>query len=209
MEKSNVISILQRSVNSLQWFHTMVLSLAVVSSVQQIISYNAATSVLVFKSEFLHNFIVFLFIVIPFHQGANRYLDETYVTENLTVHKFTGLVDFGFFFVEAILFYIMSLLIQNNGYFYISTLVVFGIDVVWLVFVYFENKALFAKIQQWLYLNLGAIVVVAIFLILKQLDETYKWYLLAFILFVRTILDYGLSWPFYWPAFATIDPVKT
>lgn len=180
----------------------MVLSLAVVSSVQQIIKYDASLSVLIFKSEFLHNFIVFLSIVIPFHQGANRYLDETYVTENLTVKKFTGLVDFCFFFFEAILFYIMSIFIQNNFYFYLWALVVFVADVLWLAFVFFANNLLFKKVKQWLYLNLAAIVVISFFLIWSGLDPDLKWYLLAFILVVRTLCDYGFSWPFYWPAFS-------
>ncbi len=202
MEKSNVIGILQRSVNSLQWFHTMVLSLAVVSAVQQIVNYNASSATLVLKSQFIHNFAVFLLIVIPFHQGANRYLDETYITDDLKVRKFTGLVDFAFFFMEAILFYIMSLFIQNNGYFYFWTLVVFATDLVWLAFVYFENHDLFMKINQWFYLNIGAAILIVVFLISKQMDEAYKWYLLAFLLLVRTVMDYGFSWPFYWPAFS-------
>jgi hypothetical protein len=202
MEKNDVIGTMQRSVNSLQWFHTIVLSLAVISSVQQVINYDIVTSTIILKAEFFHNFIVFLLIVIPFHQGANRYLDETYITENLSVRKFTGLIDFAFFFIEAVLFYIMSLFILNNKFFYSWALLVFVIDVFWLAFVYFANKNLFQKVKPWLFLNVVAIIIISFFLITNILDNNFKWYLLAFILLLRTILDYYYSWPFYWPAFS-------
>jgi hypothetical protein len=183
----------------------MILSLAVVSAVQQIIRYDAASSQLTIKYEFLHNMLVFLFTAVPFHQGGNRYLDETYTTKNISVKRFAGLVDFAFFFAEAVLFYVMSLFIQANEIFYTWVLVIFVIDVLWLGFVFFANPPLFSKTKQWFLLNVGAIIVVSLFLLYHGLDDARKWYLLAFLLVVRTIADYGLSWPFYWPAFAAED----
>jgi len=195
-------NILERSVNSLQWFYTMVLSLAVVHSVQQLISYDVGTKALHLNYEYIHNFIVFLAIVIPFHQGANRYLDETYVSAKMNLNEFTGIIDFLFFFFEGMVFYVMAIFIQNNLYFYWSTILVFGVDVIWLCFVYYSNKELFSKIKWWLILNVIAVVLIFLIIISNiVLDDPEKWYLLAFLLLLRTFFDYKLTWPFYWPAF--------
>lgn len=43
MNKVKTTSLIERSVNSLQWFYTMVLSLAVVRAVQQIVEFNSIT----------------------------------------------------------------------------------------------------------------------------------------------------------------------
>ncbi len=203
MTNNSNSSILERSVNSLQWFYTMVLSLAVVHAVQQILVYDSTNQQFSLNLGSLHNFMVFLVIVIPFYQGANRYLDETYVSGNVEVKEMTGLVDFLFFFIEGMIFYSMAILINNNYYFYLSVLTVLGVDIVWLIFVYFANNELFKKIYQWLILNIITILIILILITINVIDEKLKYYILSIILFIRTVADYYLSWPFYWPSFAS------
>ena len=139
--------------------------------------------------------------MIPFFQGENRYLSETYITEKQTVKKLTGLIDFFFFFIEGMIFYAMALLIKDNYNFFQATGLVFLVDLFWLGFVFFTNKDLFKKIQCWFWLNLVAVSLIAITLALSVdiLEGSSKYTILAGFLILRTLLDYKFASPFYWP----------
>lgn len=196
------MNVTERSINSLQWFYTVVISLAVVYAVKQFIIIDEPTGVVTFDTEFLINFIAFILLVIPFHQGANRYLDETYLSD-ISSHKLTGLVDFLFFFVEGMAFYAMAILIKNNIYFYKAIMLVLFIDIVWLVFVYFANPKTFDKIKNWLWLNSITAILLAYLIFSNHLDPPIVWYFTGGLLILRTIGDYVFCWDFYWPKFET------
>jgi len=200
MEKNNESILATRSVNALQVFYTMVLSLAVVQSVQQIIDINYATNGIIFKTEYAVNFLVFIFLVIPFYQGAIRYLDETYITGKRPVlKKLQGLIDVLFFFFEGMIFYSMALAIPNNHDFYLATLIVLTVDIIWLGSVYFANHMVFLQIKWWLFLNVIAIFIILFSFSMNCLDEKSKYLYLGAVMFLRTILDYSLTGSFYWP----------
>lgn len=198
-----------RSVNSLQWFYTIVLSLAVVQAVNGIIEVNTTNLNITFNFANLPQFFSFIVILIPFYQGANRYLDDTYICKKNHVSPFAGLIDFLFFFIEALVFYFMALSIFKPKAFYIGVLVVLLIDVIWLMFVYCANKEIFQKIKYWLTINVITFTILIIVLICPLMGNYIKNWLSMALLIIRTLVDYWLVWSFYWPALDSISLKNT
>lgn len=203
--KFNASTVTVRSVNSLQWFYAIVLSLSVVQAVKGIIEVNTTNLNIIFNLSSLPQFFSFIAILIPFYQGANRYLDDTYIRKKNHMNPLAGLIDFFFFFVEALVFYCMALLIFKPEAFYIGVLAVLFIDVIWLIYVYFANKEIFKEIKCWLGINTITFIILIIVLICPLIDNDIKKWLSMVVLIIRTIIDYWLVWPFYWPAFDSIN----
>ena len=115
-------SLTERSINSLQWFYTIILSLAIVKVITQFIT--SSGDVIKFENGYLLNFIVFMILAIPFHQGANQYLNAAYLTKKYQIKKWTGLVDFLFFFIEGMVFYAMAIMFINKVSFFSHLIIV-------------------------------------------------------------------------------------
>ena len=147
----------------------------------------------------LPTFAALVFTIIPFHHGASRYLDETYIRKS-PGRPLAGLIDFFFFFIEAIIFYVMALLISQPKPFFFVLSALFGIDIIWLVFVYFTEPESFKKIRWWLLLNT---IMVLVLLVVNagtfMADNAYKWIVLAALVLIRTVIDYKSEWAYYWP----------
>lgn len=191
----------ERSVNSLQTLYTVVIALALVEAIKAIINIQTDTNSIYVNWKSLIPFSALVFTLIPFHHGANRYLDEMYIVKGCQGRPLTGLIDFLFFFVEAAVFYIMSLSISQPKLFFYTLTILFVIDIVWLIFVYFSSNESFKKIKYWFWLNLGTIFLLLIFNATKLLDDDInKWIILLLVTLLRTVLDYILEWSFFWPS---------
>lgn len=86
----------ERSVNNLQRLYAIVVSLSIAYTLKgliEVISASGLTNIVEYYNE-LFMFISFIFIVIPFFHGANRYLDATYVTGERNATHYGLLVDF-------------------------------------------------------------------------------------------------------------------
>jgi len=203
MKKINSLrSVTERSVDNLQTLYTVVVGLALVEGIKSILNLRTDTNLISINLKSLPTFFALVFTLIPFHHGANRYLDETYIDSRNPRHPLTGLVDFFFFFFEAIIFYSMALLIPQPKSFFFALLLLLVIDIVWLIFVYFSASESFGKIRHWLWLNAATVLIVFIFIVSKFMAEDInKWIVLASIVLVRTVLDYFLEWSFFWPKY--------
>jgi hypothetical protein len=203
---SSIKTVTERSVNNLQTLFTVVIALALVEAIKSIIAFKTSLVSINFNVKFLPTFVALVSTLIPFHHGANRYLDETYIVKQGPIRPLTGLIDFFFFFFEAAVFYVMALSIQQPKFFFFALLFLFGIDIIWLIFVYYSANESFKKIKHWLWLNILLVIVVLIINPGKFMaDDIYKWILLAIFVVGRTVLDYIFEWPFYWPAYDASD----
>jgi len=196
-------TVTERSVSNLQTLITVVISLALIQAIESVVSFQGDPVSLSINIKLLvTTFLVLIVTLIPFHHGANRYLDETYIDKKRARRPMTGLVDFFFFFVEAGIFYGMALSISEPRFFFFLLVILLGIDVAWLLFVLVNDYETFKKIKHWLWLNLIMIILVLVFRAGTFMPDAFdKWFVLGIIAIIRTGLDYKLEWPFYWPAF--------
>lgn len=148
-------------------------------------------------SEFLPTFLTFIIVLIPFYHGASRYLDETYIINKDKVHPLIGLIDFIFFFTEAIFFYIIALLISQPKSFFFWVIALLLLDVIWLLFVRITSKKRFNDIIYWFILNIITAPILFVCIIILS-DNIITWIILLIIMLIRTMLDYILEGFFYW-----------
>ena len=121
----NWIESRKRSIDNLQRIYTFVVSLSVAEALRRVL----ADLPKVPELDVWLRLGVVLVTVIPFYHGANRYLDATYVTGERSSVRYALLVDFLFLFVEAILFFVLSLVIREESWFYIVFVILLAIDI--------------------------------------------------------------------------------
>ncbi|HEY9188984.1 MAG TPA: hypothetical protein VIR55_13905 [Ignavibacteria bacterium] len=109
------------------------------------------------------------------------------------------MIDFLFFLIEAILFYIAALSISNPQMFFLTIVLILLLDLLWIAFVYL-SQGKFDSIKNWGILNLISVIVFPAFILTPIFkDGIEKWLFLTFLCIVRTFFDYITTWKFYWP----------
>ena len=147
-------------------------------------------------------FVTLVVTLIPFYHGANRYLYSSYVFNNDLPRPLTAIVDFVFFFSQALLFYAMALVLGEALWFYWLFTALLALDCLWLIQVYFRGED-FEKVRFWLWLNLASSTIMFVILVTPLLPEDMrKWILASLLSVARSVADYGVQWSFYWPGFA-------
>lgn len=191
-----------RSVDNLQALYTVVIALALVKAIETLFSINNSNN-LIFHYEYLLTTISLIITIIPIHHGASRYLDITYTVRRDVRSKYAGMLDFLFFFLEAILFFVLALVLTNNITFYIFIIGLLLLDVIWLSTVRLTNPDNFPKVIKWLKINLITILMLGIGIIIVHLkifnDNIFVWIILSITIILRTVVDYAWNWEFYWP----------
>lgn len=188
-----------RSVGHLQHLYSVIIALGLVEAVKAVLKLGDNSNVVI-NLDCLPTFLAFLVTLVPFYHGANRYMDDIYLSPSTKIRPLTGLVDYLFFILEAITFYALALFIPYAKPFFIYLGILFSIDIIWLIFSYFNTPSPFNKVQHWLILNL-LMAIILYFLIFSpvMLDDMKKWILLTVFIIARSVLDYILSWGFFWP----------
>ncbi len=188
-----------RAVDNLKALFNIIIGLAIVESIKAVVGIDLSTKILSINKHNIFFVGALFFTILPFQQGASRYLDNKYInTENIK-RKMEGIIDFAFFLIEAIIFYAAALSITQPKVFFLSLVIVLALDVIWIIFVFFSGGN-FKDVWKWLVINLVAIFVIAILLYTPLLnDDTPKWIILSALCLVRTITDYISTWNFYWP----------
>jgi hypothetical protein len=184
--------VVERSVTNLQALNNIIIALALTRAISGFRSFGV--------DAFL-NLIVFVVTLLPFHHGASLYLYDVYTRNDFT-KPFEGLLDFIFFFTEAIVFFLMGSSLTDNPFFIKSVLFLFGIDILWLIGVYLFNLSkgtIFEKVKKWLYLNIIMFVSVVFCMYSTLFSIEIRLYILALLAILRTGFDYGLQWKYYWP----------
>ena len=182
-----------KSLSGLKTVYSVVIALSVTEAIKSIFDIEVYKNTLGINLELLPTFIILIITLVPFYQGANKYLSETQKDKN---HKasFERMIDFGFFFLESLLFYWIALLINEKIIFFKIMSVLLILDVSWLLTVLCWNKDLFNRIKYWFILNL-ILVFLLLFLFHKNF---YDINVLLIIFIIRTICDYFCTWKFYW-----------
>ena len=181
------------SLSGLRTVYSVVIALSVTEAIKLIFDIGVYKTTYGINLELLPTFIIFIITLIPFYQGANKYLSEIQKDKN---HKasFERIIDFAFFFLESLLFYWIALLINEKILFFKIINVLLALDILWLLSVRCFNKDLFSKMKWWCNLNIIAIIL----LLISFYYNFYDVNILLLMFFLRTFFDYLFSWKFYW-----------
>jgi len=194
-----------RSIDNLQRLYTVVVSLAITESLRRLF--------LTSQSLTLESAIAVLSLIvtiIPFYHGANRYLDATYVTGERSEPRSGALMfDFIAIFSEALVFFILAVLIADAKTFFSILAGLFMLDAiwVWLTKLYGPTRETYIgpSYTRWAIVN----IIFGIFILISIWSNLLNWSFwkseivqliaLGFLSILRTILDYGQVWKFYYP----------
>jgi hypothetical protein len=148
--------------------------------------------------------LTFLLLVLPFYQGMNRYLLLTYGGASASTQQYSAValvLDGAAFMFESALFFAMSRNLANARwrYFYLIVLALLVVDTLWgfsaLLRPHSETTS---SIQGWMWLNFAFALVLVV---LNWKGEKYADRSVAIFgvaaMFVRTTIDYILSWNLY------------
>jgi hypothetical protein len=142
----------------------------------------------------------FLLLILPFYQGMNRYLLVTYGDAASLPTPYAPFLVSAEFMVESALFFVLSRTLRSEEWqhFYWVVFVLLAIDSIWWIL----RAPPHETIQGWTILNLvTSIFILGLLLLGRRLP--YQPHLPAAIgtaaMLVRTIIDYVISWSFYFP----------
>ena len=150
----------------------------------------------------LYALAAFLFLILPFYQGMNKYLLVTYgeLAKSPRPQAYFLVIDGIAFMIESALFFVMSrtLALANWRHFAWVVFTLLTVDSFWGLTVRLHAGGE-AVIQGWTFLNLVTSICLLILIILgPRLRSAHTpAAILAVGMLVRTIVDYMLSWQFY------------
>jgi hypothetical protein len=190
----------ERSVDSLEKIYAVVIAFAISQAVQSFLrDPSGAVGVsLEHISSGGPAFVAFLVTLVPFWHGMNRHLDRCYLEKTSDVVHGALLLDFGVFLVEACFLFAAGWSLRSgiDSFIYLGSLL--GVDMLWAFIshqIHFPGKKSHAV--RWSVINIGALVVAI--LIVAYPFQPKTWVLMV-VAIVRSIIDYGLCWDFYFPS---------
>jgi hypothetical protein len=196
----------ENSVKQLSELYNVVTGVALSLAITKLI--DPTSTEIPIKFDLLFNFLSFLVIIIPFHQGAVRHLYATYVEGGGSTRIKDGAlaIDFLLLFLQACIFVALSSLILNVEQFTNALMVLLIVDCVWGVL---AKLAFTGAKAQWAETK-WAIINFATFLLMFGLSKfgppllngwgTEMKQFVFLLCLGRTIADYSTSWEFYFPA---------
>ncbi|MGA3297628.1 MAG: hypothetical protein ABSD41_09265 [Candidatus Bathyarchaeia archaeon] len=141
-------------------------------------------------------FVAFLVTIIPFYHGATLALTNVSL---LRTRRLLHLSNFGMLLIEAMIFYTMALSLSSiNGFITWFAILMFA-DCAWVTFIHIAGGSDDQAPKKWAYVNFGmavALVLLSIFATDKRI-ATNLTYLVGLAAVTRTILDYSLTWQYY------------
>ena len=147
--------------------------------------------------------VTFLLLILPFYQGMNRYLLQTYGGPAAAGNQAAVflIIDGVAFLVESALFFAMSRNLPNSRwvYFYSIVLALLAVDTIWGISA-LQHASSGASVAIWSWIKLNAC---SCMLLLGLIGWGRKFSALAVAsvgaaaMLARTILDYIISWDFY------------
>jgi len=152
----------ERSIDNLQRLYTVVVSLAIAESLRRLLSDLGDKGC---SPAFPSVVAVFCLLVtiVPFYHGANRYIDSAYVSGNRSAKSGALMFDFVAIFVEAIILFVLALLIRNFELFFDILSILFIFDAIWVASTYLTGTGEGEKsppLKWWLMMNLSAALLV-------------------------------------------------
>jgi hypothetical protein len=145
----------------------------------------------------------FVFLVVPFYHGMARLFFDTYKAGKMPSPYAPHLiVDTAAFLVEAFLFFVLSRSLESDDwrFFYKTVCYLCGVDLLWAVIVLVLRRN--TTIQPWIWIDAGTVISPVSVL---GFAKSRKWeartgaIVCLGIIVVRTVIDYRLDFPFYFP----------
>lgn len=201
----------KRSVDNLQRLYTVVVSLAVTEMLRRVLVGGSSTAAPDFAAIPWSSWLMlssFLFTIVPFYHGANRYLDATYVTSEQSAKYFALLLDFIILFLEGIAFFVLAVSIGSLRSFYTILGLLFLADALWVWltrYIWSEGNApnaggiASANYGAWTVINISVGIFVLVSVWSNLWPEVARGPFLAGAAVLRTLFDYALVWGFYYP----------
>jgi len=195
----------KRSIKNLQQLYLVVAGLALTVCVQRVVAASESSSTGGFgisvSAEDVAALLVFVVTIVPFFQGANVYFELAYTiaSPNASPPSWAGMIDFGFFFLEALQFYAMAEIVKYKLAFSVAYCGLLVLDILWLLTLRLHSKHNFNVVRPWLVLNLIFVILVAAIVGSIWLNQQQVcWGGLTVLAVVRSVVDYWWSWPAYW-----------
>lgn len=199
----------ESSVKNLQTLYSIVIGLSLVQAVRTIIGDPVGQ----IDVGGIPYFLSFFFILVPFYHGALRHLDSTYIeAPSKRVKSGALMADFLLLFLEAVLFLALSMVIKAHELFAWLMSALLLLDTVWgfLAHLAFSDRSHSTGVEKgwtpegkWATINVVSCVILVLFIIFSP--RTPLWLFDSFgvglcaICILRTVIDYMLTWDFYFP----------
>lgn len=201
----------ERSVSNLQRLYVIVVSLGIAYYIRhlvEVINEVGIFNILNYYND-LFMFISYIFIVVPFFHGANRYLDATYVTGERSGKTYGLLIDFVALFAQGLVLFVLAIVSSvSREVFYTTLVFLLVLDIIWVGLTYFtadKEHEERPKFTMWASINIIAVAA----LLVSVWSNLFNWefwhgehvknIMLLAIVVTRTVFDYLLVWDFYYP----------
>jgi len=156
-------------------------------------------------------FFLFILNVIRFHHGNVRHLDTTYTSDPgkvAIVHKPVGAsgktaLDFFVIFFQSVVFAVLSFLLKQPNSFFALFAALIAVDVLWYLAVHgmVTDKSRFLHQKRWSINNVATLLALLIVLAHSaRIANSFHFYICFFLVLLNTVVDFAISWEFYFPA---------
>jgi len=130
----------ENSVKSLMSLYTVVIGVALSLSLVTLIDPEEGLKSVSLSPMLL--FLAFILTLFPFYHGAHRHISDAYIeSHNSHIRDGALLFDFFLLFFHGIAFVVLALLLSKPSNFVWVLIVLFAIDVIWGLFVYFGSSS--------------------------------------------------------------------
>jgi hypothetical protein len=193
---STVKNRIEESVRTMKGLHSVVSGIAITAGIRTMIE-APPKGVAPIDYAWLVALVV---TIIPFNHGALRHMDDVYIYPtpgDPQPKKGALLIDFSLLFFEACILFYLSQIFLSFQSFVPAYVVLLGFDIFWALAVFFLTTNRHAL--KWLAINFGFGMVVLLFFVTTALDATNKSRFILLFVILRTLVDYIVNWPFYFP----------
>jgi hypothetical protein len=189
------------TIDSLKAVYTVLLALSLGEAFSQLVKSSPTKTERVIQWDRALNLVPFLLLIIPFIQGMDRYFFVVYKTTSRPF-SYGGhlLVDCVVFTLEGSLFFVLARSLSKDRWlrFYGTVISLLALDAVWGLTVFWRFHP--PAVLLWIILDACTLVVLALIRLIKaEAAPTWQPIACLLIILVRTVLDYILSWNFYFP----------
>lgn len=198
-EKIYSKSKIKGSIKGLKDFYTGVLALALFEAIRGVAE---APHELRFP-QFWFFIFAFCTTLLPFYHGNVRYFDDNYLEKTPNSARLFMLDYLLLSIVGALLVWLGALFGKEfNGDYFIGIYACLLVaDILW-GFIAKLHEESWRNVKRWILLNVGTLAAVGVLWTLSrvcQLYDAHRVFMFLLITLVRSVLDYGLNWDFYFP----------
>ena len=206
LDPSTVNNRIAESVRTMKALHSVVCGVALTSALGRLLDPSAGLN-RIDRAAWLFSVIL---TIIPFHYGALRHVDDVYLHRDPAIprpRQGALLLDFAFLFSEACSLYYLAHSVPSLSRFVPVYLTLLSLDVCWAISVSLVQEGS-AAVRRWMFINLVFGIGVLVAASLGPLDGAVTRDVILGLVIVRTIVDYTVSWSFYFPTVPQTEPTN-